>query len=87
MREVPVEEARRIAIRAQWLDGTASGVLETVRRLGYLQLDPIAAVAPPQHLVLWSRLGRTYDPADLTAAIERDRSLVETVQHDQKPLP
>ena len=33
MREVPVGEARRIAVRAQGLDGSASGVLETVRRL------------------------------------------------------
>src|SRR5262249_14683656 len=54
---VTVEEARRIAIRAQWLDGRAKGVLSTVRRLGFLQLDPISSVAPPQQLVLWSRLG------------------------------
>jgi uncharacterized protein YcaQ len=59
------EEARRIAVRAQALDGSAEGVLETVRRLGYLQLDPISTVAPPQHLVLWSRLGSTYDRSEL----------------------
>src|SRR4051795_6709830 len=62
--EVQVEEARRIAIRAQALDGSTSGVLETVRRLGFLQLDPISSVAPPQHLVLWSRLG-AFDTAKL----------------------
>jgi uncharacterized protein YcaQ len=56
-------EARRIAVRAQLLDGSAAGVLETVRRLGYLQIDPISTVAPPQHLVLWSRLGALDPPA------------------------
>jgi uncharacterized protein len=56
-RVVSVEEARRIAVRAQLLDGSARNVLDTVRRLGFLQLDPISVVAPPQQLVLWSRLG------------------------------
>jgi uncharacterized protein YcaQ len=76
MREVPVEEARRIAVRAQALDGSASGVLDTVRRLGFLQLDPISSVAPPQHLVLWSRLG-PFDTADLDRLLWADRTLVE----------
>ena len=77
MREVPVEEARRIAVRAQAFDGRADGILETVRRLGFLQLDPISAVAPPQHLVLWSRLGDRYDPAELDRLLWEERKLVE----------
>jgi uncharacterized protein len=70
VREVTPEEARRIAVRAQLLDGSATNVPDTVRRLGFLQMDPISTVAPPQYLVLWSRLG-SYDRAEL------DRLLVE----------
>ena len=77
MREVGVEEARRIAVRAQLLDGTATDVLSTVRHLGFLQLDPISTVAPPQHLVLWSRLGDRYDPAELDRLLWEERKLVE----------
>jgi uncharacterized protein YcaQ len=61
---ISLEEARRIAVRAQLLDGSARGILDTVRRLGFLQLDPIATVATPQQLVLWSRLG-SFDTTEL----------------------
>ena len=75
--EVTRDEARRIAVRSQLLDGSATSVLDTVRRLRYLQLDPISTVAPPQHLVLFSRLGHAYDRAELDRLLWDERKLIE----------
>jgi uncharacterized protein YcaQ len=75
-REVSLEEGRRIAVRAQLLDGSATDVLDTVRRLGFLQMDPISTVAPPQELVLWSRLG-PYDRSVLDRLLWEERKLFE----------
>ena len=63
-------------MRAQLLDGSAGGILDTVRRIGYLQVDPISTVAPPQQLVLWSRLG-PYDRAELDRLLWQERKLFE----------
>jgi len=51
-------------------------VLDTVRTLGRLQIDPIATVAPPQRLVLWSRLG-PHDAQELDRLLWRDKKLFE----------
>jgi uncharacterized protein YcaQ len=64
-------EARRIAVRAQLLDRhRPSDLLDVVRRLSLLQIDLTAAVAPSADLVVWSRLGFSYDPAELAAAVQ-----------------
>jgi uncharacterized protein len=70
-------DARRIAVRAQLLDGRRPpGLLDMVRHLTLLQIDPTAAIAPNADLVAWSRLGSSYSPADLDAALA-DRALLE----------
>jgi uncharacterized protein len=70
-------DARRIAVRAQLLASPRpAGLLEVVRRLTLLQLDPTAAIAPSADLVAWSRLGSAYAPADLEAALA-GRALIE----------
>ena len=74
--QVTIDEARRAAVHAQLLDGTASDVLDTVRGLGFLQLDPISTVAPPQHLVLWSRLD-PFDRGELDRLLWEERKLFE----------
>lgn len=71
-------QARRIAVRAQMLDANRpNDLVSMVERLTMLQLDPTAAIAPSADLVAWSRLGSSYRPAHLQAALERDRTLFE----------
>jgi hypothetical protein len=70
-------DARRIGVQAQLLDAERpTGLLDLVRHLSFLQLDPIAAVAPSADLVVWSRLGSSYSPTDLRNALA-DRTLIE----------
>ena len=71
MIELSLEEARRVAVAAQLLDGSApSTVTEVVQALGSLQVDPVASVARAERMVLFSRLG-PYDVAELEAALGR----------------
>jgi uncharacterized protein YcaQ len=77
--------ARRLALTRQRLAGpqpppTAAGLLETVRDLGCLQLDPTNAVARNHLLVPWSRVG-PYDPADLETLRWQDQALFEYWAH------
>ena len=75
--ELSRQDARRIAVRAQLLTRERpTDLVETVRRLWHVQVEPTAAVAPTADLVLWSRLGPAYDPADLRDAVDEQR-LVE----------
>jgi uncharacterized protein YcaQ len=77
--------ARRLAVTRQHLAGqrapaNSEGILQIVRDLGCLQLDPISVVARSHRLVLWSRLG-AYDPAHLDALLWRERKLFEYWAH------
>jgi uncharacterized protein YcaQ len=63
-------------VRAQLLDGSATTILDTVRALGFLQIDTVSTVALPQLLVLWSRLG-PFDPAELDRLLWEERKLFE----------
>ena len=64
-------------MRAQLLDSSRPAQLhDVVRQLTLLQIDPTAAIAPNADLVAWSRLGSSYSPAELGAALE-NRTLLE----------
>ena len=56
---------------AQLLDAPrARDLLEVVRRLTLLQIDPTTAIAPSADLVAGSRLGSAYDSAQVKQALE-----------------
>jgi len=75
--ELSRRDARRIAVRAQLLDAARpAALLDVVRQLTLLQIDPTAAVAPNAYLVAWSRLGPSHPPAELDAALG-GRALLE----------
>lgn len=85
VRAITPTVARRLAVTRQRLAGPAlpadaPGILNLVRDLGCLQLDPIAVVARSHLLVLHSRLDR-FDPAALDALLWEDRSLFEYWAH------
>jgi uncharacterized protein len=75
--ELSRADARRVAVRAQLLDGARlAGLLAVVRHLTLLQIDPTAVIAPNAYLVAWSRLGSRYSPLELDTALEQ-RELLE----------
>ena len=79
------QEARRLAVAAQQLEAprpkpTRADLLDLIRHITCLQLDPINVVARTQLLVPFSRLG-AYDPADLEGLLWDDRALFEYWAH------
>ena len=65
-------------MRAQLLDSPRpTDLVSVVERLTLLQIDPTAAIAPSADLVAWSRLGSSYRPEHLKAAVEQHRTLFE----------
>ncbi|MGH3170023.1 MAG: DNA glycosylase AlkZ-like family protein [Trebonia sp.] len=77
MHQLTAQDARRVAVRAQFLERERpADLLSAVRRLTFLQLDPTSAIAPSADLVAWSRLGPSYSPGDLRAAQDA-RDVVE----------
>lgn len=78
-------QARQLFIHQQRLSGatpapTAANLLETVRALRCVQLDPLSVVARSHQLVLFSRVG-PYDLAALDQLLWRDRALFEYWAH------
>lgn len=84
--DLSLQDARRIAIRAQRLAGprppaTAAGIMEIARSIRVIQIDSIAvAGASTQYLVPFSRLG-PYDRSILDRLVFKDRKLFHYLAH------
>jgi len=63
-----------------------NGVVEAVRALEYVQVDPMQVVATNQDLVLGARV-QDYAPGLLDAALYRDRALVEVPARNRCIVP
>jgi uncharacterized protein YcaQ len=75
------QDLRRLAITRQHLAvPTPTSMLDLVRDLGCVQLDPIRAVERTHLLVLWSRLGQ-FDAAELKRLRWEDKALFEYWAH------
>lgn len=81
MRTISSDLARRLAIMRQHLAGSrpaadSNGIMEVVRDLGFLQIDPMRVVERSHLLVLWSRLGQ-YDPSHLDTLLWKEKRLFQ----------
>jgi uncharacterized protein YcaQ len=93
---ISLETARALAVYKQGLHrrptagGARSGgreaLLESIRRIGLLQLDGVSVVARSHYLVMLSRVG-AYDPAELDALLYPERCLFEGWAHAACLIP
>jgi uncharacterized protein YcaQ len=89
-----LQSVRRLALTAQALDvigsrgrtAGAAAIEEMVRRINYVQLDPIAVVARSPMLVLWARIGRIGESVLDESLFER-RQLFEYWAHAAAIVP
>lgn len=82
--ELTCRETRRIAVRAARLDSPRPTELrEALDAVGTIRLDLTPYLCPSSELVLWSRLGRRFDPAELDS-LRTHRLLVKIAGNLQR---
>jgi uncharacterized protein YcaQ len=82
---ISIEHARRLALHAQGLalpPAAGQTIDDVVRRIGCLQLDPVAAVARSPLLVLNARMRRGANEKALDKAAYKDRVLFDYWAHE-----
>ncbi len=81
--------ARWLWLQSQGLSETPTGPLdlpETIRSLGFVQLDTIQNVTRAHHHILWSR-NQNYREPMLDRLLGEDRAVFEHFTHDASVLP
>lgn len=90
--EISTQQARRLILDLQGLAENprrrldANGLLELIRKLGFVQVDSIQWVERAHHMILANRWDG-YRQKDLLRLIEKDRMLFENWTHDAAILP
>jgi uncharacterized protein YcaQ len=91
-KEIPNIIARRLVLNSQLLGGsfqiekTKEGIIQVINRLGYVQIDTIAAVKRSHHHTLWTRLSNYHE--DLLNELQsKDRRIFEYWGHAMSYLP
>ena len=76
------KRARQLAVMGQQLDAPRRrSIMDVVTGLTEVQMDPTPVVARTEHLVLFSRLGSSYRPAELERLLWDERALFEYEAH------
>jgi len=89
MLRIDNRQARWLWLQSQGLSKTPTGPLdlpETIRSLGYVQLDTIQNVTRAHHHILWSRNQHYREPM-LDRMLGEDRVVFEHFTHDASILP
>ena len=90
--DISATQARRLVLDLQGLAENPrrrlgrAGLLDLIRRLGFVQVDSIQWVERAHHMILASRWDG-YRQNDLHRLIETDRELFENWTHDASILP
>ncbi|MCH1883209.1 crosslink repair DNA glycosylase YcaQ family protein [Agrococcus sp. ARC_14] len=90
VRTISIEEARRIAVRAQWLDASslereADDLPEVVEQLTLLPLNPTEIVAPSAEQIAHTRIpSLAFD--DVRRAVETEQTLFEHLGPHRHPM-
>ncbi|MEO0981362.1 MAG: crosslink repair DNA glycosylase YcaQ family protein [Pseudomonadota bacterium] len=82
-------DARRLWLAAQGLAATPTGKLdlrETIRQLGFVQLDTLQVISRAHHHILWSR-NQNYREPMLDKLLRKERAVFEHFTHDASVLP